>query len=82
VDLADGDRVEEVLLLAPYLAGGDEVGLFEHPEVLHHAEARQLGQHGAELGERLAVAAEQGVEQRPPVGVGQGPEGEVHEDGR
>ena len=78
MDLADGDRVQEVLLLASHLAGGDEVGVFEHAEVLHHAEARHLGQHDAQSDERLAVLLEQRVEQRPTVGVGERPKDEVH----
>ena len=66
------------MLLAPGPAGGDEVGLLQHAEVLHHAEARDLRKHGAELAERLTIAGEQRVEQRPTVRVGQCPEDEFH----
>ena len=66
------------MLLPPGLLGRDEVGGFEHAEVLHHAEARELGEHGAQLAERLTVAGEQRVEQGSTVGVGQRPEDEFH----
>ena len=66
------------MLLPPGLLGGDEVGLLEHAEVLHHTEAREPGEHGAQLAERLTVTAEQRVEQRPTVRVGQCPKDEFH----
>ena len=54
------------------------MGVFEHAEVLHHAEARHLGQHDAQPDERLAVLPEQRVEQRPTVAIGERPKDEVH----
>ena len=71
MDLADGDGVEEVLLLASHLAGGDEVGVFEHAEVLHHAEARHR-KLLLERGEALPVLLEQLVEQGPAGGIRDG----------
>ena len=78
MDEPDGDRVQVVELGAAGPAGDDEAALLEHGEVLGHAEAGHLGQRGRELAEGLAVALEQRVQQRPPVGVGQGPEHQLH----
>ena len=72
------DGVEEVELAAPVAAGDDEPGPLEDREVLHHAEAGQLGQRAAQVDERLTVAGEEGVEQRAAVRVGQRPEDVVH----
>jgi hypothetical protein len=58
--------------------GRDEVSRFEHAEVLHHAEARQVGQDRAQLAEALPVALEQRVEQRPPARIGHRSKDEIH----
>lgn len=71
VDLADRHRVQVMDLLPTVAPRRDEVGLLEHLQVLHHAEARQLGQFVAELSEREAVVAEQTVEQATTTRVGQ-----------
>src|SRR3954471_10911560 len=71
VDLADRHRVEEVELLPAVLAGHDQVGLLEDPQVLHHAVARHL-QLRLELGQRPPVAGEQQVEQEPARRIGEG----------
>jgi len=78
VDLSDGDGVEVVELLSADLLGRDEVRRFEHAEVLHHTEARQVGQARAQLAQALAVALEQRVEQRPPAAVGHRSKDEIH----
>src|SRR5919197_2414014 len=64
------------MLVPPHLPAGDEPRALEHPEVLHHAEARHL-QLALELGERAAVTLEEAVEEEPPRGIGEGAEHEV-----
>ena len=78
MDLADRDGVEVVELGAARPFGDDEVRLLEHVQVLHDAEARHVGQHLAQLVERLAVAASKRVEQGPATFVGQRLEDLVH----
>ena len=78
VDLADRDGVEVVELGTARPFGDDQVRLLEHVQVLHDAEARHVGQHLAELVERLAVAAAQRVEQGASPFVGQRLEDLVH----
>ena len=48
----------------------DEAGVLQHPQVLHHAEARHL-QLGLELRQRAAVTREEPVEQEATRRVGQ-----------
>ena len=68
VNQADGDRVQEVVLLPARAACHDEPCLLQHAQVLHHAEARHL-EVGVELGERAAVTLVEPVEEMPPGGV-------------
>ena len=77
MDEPDRDGVQEVELLAPAPRGHDEPGLLEHPQVLHHAEARHR-QPPLERAQRLPVLAEELVEQAPPGRVGERPEHLVH----
>jgi hypothetical protein len=77
VDFADGHRVHEVMLLATLAARDDEVCLFEHRQVLHHAEARHLRDGFAELREGLPAVGVEAIEQRPTVPVRKGSEHEV-----
>ena len=53
--------------------GDHEIGLGEYGEVLHHSEAGHPRKLVAQLVERLPVAAEQAVQQRPPARVGERP---------
>src|SRR5277367_3253771 len=65
VNEADGDRIDEVQLLSPFLARDDEAGLFEDAQVLHDSEASHRGSKGGlELAERAGPALEQEIEQR------------------
>ena len=66
------------MLLAADLSPRHEVSGFEHGEVLHHAEARQLGDHGAELAQREAVLLHQTIEESASRGLGQRSEDVVH----
>jgi hypothetical protein len=77
VDEPDRNRVQEVQLLATPTPGCHQTGLLELPQVLHDTEASDL-EARFEGGERLAVAAEELVEQTPPGRIGQGPEHLVH----
>ncbi|HEX5940587.1 MAG TPA: hypothetical protein VFZ12_09515 [Dehalococcoidia bacterium] len=65
-------------LLAAAAARGDEAGVFQHAQVLHHAEASHLRQLCLELGQGLAVALVESVEQQPPVASCEGAEDLVH----
>ncbi|MNY74209.1 hypothetical protein D3C86_2131850 [compost metagenome] len=60
------------------LAGHDEMGAFQHAEMLHHAEAghRLIA---LKLAQRLAVALPQAVEDSASNGMRQGIEDVVHE---
>jgi hypothetical protein len=78
VHFADGYRVEEVELLPAFSAGGHEVRLLQHGEVLHHAEPGHLRQVGAQCREGQSVLDEEAVEEGPSVGVGERPEHGVH----
>src|SRR5439155_11231229 len=66
----DRYRVEEVQLLATRPTREDEIGLFEHLEVLHDAEARHR-QLGLQFGQRAAVTREEQIEQEPSAGIGE-----------
>ena len=77
VDEPDRDRVQEVELLAPPSPGHHQAGLFELLQVLHHAEPRH-GEAPLELAQRLAVPAEELVEEAPPGRIGKCPEHIVH----
>ena len=59
------------MALPPDLAARDEVRRLEDAEVLHDAEPRHGRQRRLQLTERLAIALEEPVEQRPAAGVGQ-----------
>ncbi|MCU1403694.1 MAG: hypothetical protein JWM70_2018, partial [Microbacteriaceae bacterium] len=77
VDESDRHRVEEVKLFAAASLRHDEPGIFEHPEMFHHAEAGHL-ESLLEGAEALTVLAKELVEQRASGWVGQGPEYVVH----
>ena len=47
-----------------------EVGLFEDAQVLHDPEPGHLRQVPAQLPERLAIALEEPIEERPPTLIG------------
>ena len=79
MDEPDRNGVQEVQLLAAALAREDETGLFEHLQVLHHAEARHR-QALLERTQRLTVLLKQLVEQLAPRGIGQRLEHLVHAD--
>ena len=77
VDEADGDRVQEVELLAAAPPGDHQAGLLELLQVLHHPEAR----HGKRSSSALRVwpsSPEELVEQAPPGRIGQRLEHLVH----
>ncbi len=78
VDQTDRHRVEVVALLAADLDGRHEIRLLQHAQVLHDPEARHVRQVLAQLPERLAIALEEPIEQDPPIGIGEGPEGRRH----
>src|SRR6266480_2901969 len=77
VDQADRDRVEVVQLLAAPPPAHDEPGVLEDLQVLRHGDARHVVPR-REGHERLTVAGEQLIKQRPPGRVGQCPEHEIH----
>jgi hypothetical protein len=68
-------------LLAAVATGRYQVGCLEHAQVLHHAEAGHLWQKGLQLVERLAVALEQPVEEKPPFTVSKRLENLLHPAG-
>jgi hypothetical protein len=76
-DQANGDRIQEMELLAPGAARGHQVRALEHAQVLHGPEAAHAAVT-AQLGEGLSVAREQPVEQAPSGAVGQRLEDLVH----
>ena len=65
MDQADRDRVQVVELVATFTTGGDELGSLEHVEVIHHAEARHVGQDLAQFSQGAAVAIEECIQQGP-----------------
>ena len=67
MDQADRHRVEEVELFPASAPGDHESGLFQHPEVLHDAEAGQ-GETPNERAEGLAIALEERVQELRLVG--------------
>jgi hypothetical protein len=82
VDEPDRDGVQEMQLLASAPPGGDETRLFEQFQMLHDAEPRHR-QPLFERAQRLAVLAEEFVEQAAARRVGEGFEDVVHgEDDR
>jgi hypothetical protein len=78
VDQLDGDRVQEVELLATTSPGDHQVRLLEHAQVLHDAETGHR-QALLELGERLAVLFEEPIEQLPSGGISECPEHLIHD---
>jgi hypothetical protein len=77
VDETDGDGVEVVELLAAGAARGDQPCSFQHMEVLHDTEPchpETLDQ----LGERLAIALKEPVEESPAGVIGERPEDLFH----
>src|SRR5580700_6130421 len=77
VDQADRDRVEVVQFLATPSPAHDEPGVLQDLQVLGHGDARHVVPR-REGNERLTVAREQLVKERPPGRVGQGPEHKFH----
>ena len=77
MDEPDGDRVQEVELLPAPPPGDDEAGLLEQLQVLHDPEAGHV-EALLERAQRLAVLAEELVEQLAPRRIGEGPEHRVH----
>jgi len=63
VQETDRNGVEVVQLLPADLVADDQVGFFENLEMLHHAEAREVGQLGFEVDKRPSVLLEETVEQ-------------------
>ena len=51
-----------MLLGATHLLAQDQVRLLLNPQMFHHPEATHLGQHRAQLGQRLAAANPQCLE--------------------
>ena len=78
MDLADRYWVQVVVLLAADLAPCHEVRGFEHGQVLHHAEARQLRDHGAQLTQREAVLFHETIKESAARRLGQRTEHVVH----
>jgi len=77
VDEPDRDGVQEVQLFAAAPASQHEPRFLELLQVLHDAEARHL-EALLERAQRLAVCAEELVEEAPPSGIGQRPEHLIH----
>lgn len=77
VDFLDGHRVEVVQLPPPHLSGGHQPRPFEHPQVFHRPEPRHLKAR-AQLAERLPIAGEEVVQQRPAARIGQRFEHLIH----
>jgi hypothetical protein len=71
VHVVDRNGVEVVQLLSSLPLDGDEIRVFEQPEMLCHRLSRHV-EARAQLGQRLAAAFVQTVKQHPAVGVGQG----------
>jgi hypothetical protein len=67
-----------VVLLTADLLPRHEVRGFEHGKVLHHAEASQLGDHGAQLAQREAVLFHETIEESASRWLGQRSEDVVH----
>ncbi len=78
MDLADRHGVQVVVLLATDLAPRHEMRGFEHGQVLHHAEASQLGDDRAQLAQREAVLFHEAIEESASRGLGQRSEDVVH----
>ena len=77
VDQADRDRVEVVQLLAAPPPAHDEPGVLQDLQVLRHGDARHVVPR-REGHERLTIAGEQLIKERPPGRVGQRPEHKIH----
>ena len=65
MEVPDWHRVEVVQLLAPSLAGDDQAGVLQYPQVLHHAEPCHL-QLRDERAERLTIARKERIQQSLP----------------
>ena len=70
VNLADRDRVQRIHPLPSFFAGGDQTGVAQHLDVLHHAETRQM-RKGLDNLRGLPRTLVQQVENRPPRGIGE-----------
>src|SRR3954453_4007166 len=62
----DRDSVQLVPALTPLAADQHDAGAFEHAEVLHDRETRELGEPLADCGRRQRSVTER-VEHRPPM---------------
>ena len=63
--------MQVVQSLADHFARGDQSGLLQHAQVLHHPEPRHR-QLRLQLGERAAVALKEEVKQPPTAWIGEG----------
>jgi hypothetical protein len=70
-----------MLLGATHLLAQDQVRLLLNPQMFHHPEATHLGQHRAQLGQRLAAANPQRIEQGTATTIGQCLEHVIHRVG-
>jgi hypothetical protein len=77
VDEPNRYRIEEVELLSATASGDDESRVLENLEMLHDAEARHH-ETLLERTQRLAVLAEEFIEQLAPSRIRQCPEDLVH----
>ena len=78
MDQPDGDRIEVVVLGPTLFVGGDQISLFEDPEMVHDAIPGHLGEVGTQLAECLTVLLVQLVEQESSTGIVDGPEHLIH----
>ena len=60
------------------LRRGDQAGGLQDPQVAHDAEPLQRRQLALELGQRLAVAVTERIEERPPARIREGTKHVVH----
>ncbi len=81
MQFANGHGVQVAALLPGIRAiapGRDQVRLLQNAEVLHHAESRHVRKYFTKLGHGEAVGGEKAIEQRAPIGVGQGSKHFIH----
>jgi hypothetical protein len=76
VDPPDRHGIEEMQLLPAAPSGDHQSRLFQHPQMLHDAEASHP-ETPHQLAQALTVALEERVEQSASGGIGQGPEDRV-----
>jgi hypothetical protein len=78
VDEPDRYRVQVMPLRAAHLARRQQARLLQHSQVPHYTESRHLRQVAAQLPERLAIALEEAVQQKPATRIAQRPEDQSH----